>query len=100
MKAIDRGVFVDDSPYQDSPQPIGFAATISAPHMHAYALEHLSTHLVPGARALDVGSGSGYLTLAMARMVRAHYLLHNDGVRGAVGADAPAEPRSGRRVAL
>mmetsp|Transcript_9894 Transcript_9894/g.31140 ORF Transcript_9894/g.31140 Transcript_9894/m.31140 type:complete len:202 (-) Transcript_9894:82-687(-) len=69
MKAIDRGVYVDDSPYQDSPQPIGFAATISAPHMHGYALEHLSKHLLPGARALDVGSGSGYLTLAMAHMV-------------------------------
>lgn len=37
---------------------------------HAYALENLSSHLTPGARALDVGSGSGYLSVAMAHMVR------------------------------
>ena len=26
--------------YEDRPQPIGYNATISAPHMHAYALEN------------------------------------------------------------
>ena len=36
---------------------------------HAYALESLATHLHEGARALDVGSGSGYLAACMARMV-------------------------------
>lgn len=30
--------------------------------MHAHALELLKHHLVPGARVLDVGVGSGYLT--------------------------------------
>lgn len=40
------------------------------PTQHAYALENLSSHLTPGARALDVGSGSGYLSVAMAHMVR------------------------------
>jgi protein-L-isoaspartate(D-aspartate) O-methyltransferase len=29
--------------------------------MHAYALEYLREHLKPGNKALDVGSGSGYL---------------------------------------
>lgn len=37
---------------------------------HAHALELLKDQLVPGARALDVGSGSGYLTVCMALMVR------------------------------
>ena len=37
--------------------------------MHATALEHLSGHLLPGARALDVGSGTGFLSACMARMV-------------------------------
>ena len=36
---------------------------------HAHALEILSEHLHEGARALDVGSGSGYLTACMALMV-------------------------------
>lgn len=41
---------------QDHPLPLGPAETISAPHMHARALELLSEKLVPGARVLDVGS--------------------------------------------
>ncbi len=45
----------------NSPQSIRYNATISAPHMHAYALEYLKDHLKPGNRVLDVGCGSGYL---------------------------------------
>lgn len=71
MKEIDRGHFVpdEDLSYIDSPAPIGFGATISAPHMHAYALELLKDHLKPGCKVLDVGSGSGYLSSVMARLV-------------------------------
>jgi protein-L-isoaspartate(D-aspartate) O-methyltransferase len=54
---------------KDSPVPIGWSQTISAPHMHAAALDMLEGQLVPGARALDVGSGSGYLAAAMALLV-------------------------------
>ena len=36
---------------------------------HAHALEILKDHLYEGARALDVGSGSGYLTACMGHMV-------------------------------
>lgn len=36
---------------------------------HAHALELLSVKLTEGASALDVGSGSGYLTACFARMV-------------------------------
>ena len=50
-------------------QGIGYAVTISAPHMHAFALSNLEQHLQPGFSALDVGSGSGYLTACMAKMV-------------------------------
>ena len=39
---------------------------------HAHALQLLSDHLLEGTRALDVGSGSGYLTACMALMVNAH----------------------------
>ncbi|XP_042464835.1 protein-L-isoaspartate O-methyltransferase-like [Zingiber officinale] len=71
METIDRGLFVppDSTPYVDSPMPIGYNATISAPHMHAACLELLADHLQPGMSALDVGSGTGYLTACFAMMV-------------------------------
>jgi len=69
LSAVDRAHFARDIPYADSPQSIGFGATISAPHMHGAVLELLKDHLKPGARVLDVGSGSGYLTVCFAMMV-------------------------------
>jgi len=69
LRAVDRGHYSKNYPYKDSPQSIGYGVTISAPHMHAHALEVLSQHLKEGAKALDVGSGSGYLTACMALMV-------------------------------
>ena len=33
MLAVDRGLFSRHNPYADSPQSIGYGATISAPHM-------------------------------------------------------------------
>ncbi len=58
------------NPYRFPFFAVGYNVTISAPHMHAYALEMLRDKLVPGARILDVGSGSGYLTACMARLVQ------------------------------
>jgi protein-L-isoaspartate(D-aspartate) O-methyltransferase len=60
--------------YEDSPQSIGYDATISAPHMHATAVENLIDCMVPtdanpAPRVLDIGSGSGYLTHVMAELV-------------------------------
>ncbi|XP_048340298.1 protein-L-isoaspartate(D-aspartate) O-methyltransferase-like isoform X3 [Sphaerodactylus townsendi] len=69
LLATDRAHYTKYFPYMDSPQSIGYQATISAPHMHAHALELLKDQLVEGALALDVGSGSGYLTACFARMV-------------------------------
>ena len=70
MKQTDRKHYVSYNPYNDSPQSIGYQATISAPHMHAYALEILNDQLAKeNATALDVGSGSGYLTACFARMM-------------------------------
>ncbi|XP_031474474.1 protein-L-isoaspartate O-methyltransferase-like [Nymphaea colorata] len=71
METVDRGWFVPpgNDPYLDSPMPIGYNATISAPHMHATCLELLQQHLQPGMHALDVGSGTGYLTACFALMV-------------------------------
>ncbi|KAF5476671.1 hypothetical protein F2P56_003385 [Juglans regia] len=71
MEGIDRAFFVPDgnAPYYDSPMPIGYNATISAPHMHATCLQLLEENLQPGMHALDVGSGTGYLTACFALMV-------------------------------
>ncbi|VDQ12916.1 unnamed protein product [Trichobilharzia regenti] len=33
MLSVDRGYFAKSGSYEDRPQSIGFAATISAPHM-------------------------------------------------------------------
>jgi protein-L-isoaspartate(D-aspartate) O-methyltransferase len=35
MTAVDRADYCSAEPYFDSPQSIGYGATISAPHMHA-----------------------------------------------------------------
>ena len=53
MEAVDRAYFVghNEPPYIDAPVPIGYGVTISAPHMHAYCLELLRSHLVPGKHA-------------------------------------------------
>lgn len=79
LLSVDRRNYVlnPDYAYEDSPQPIGYAATISAPHMHAHVLEDLLPPLVRASRSdpgrklriLDVGCGSGYLTAVFGRMV-------------------------------
>ena len=76
MLEVDRKFFAPSDSYADSPQSIGFGATISAPHMHAYALEVLHDKLKKGAKVLDVGSGTGYLTACFAAMVTI-YLREN-----------------------
>ncbi|OWZ00865.1 Protein-L-isoaspartate O-methyltransferase, partial [Phytophthora megakarya] len=80
MKATDRAKYVTPaeapavSPaqaYQDAPQRLGYEQTISAPHMHAYALElaDVAIHDVQHPRVLDVGAGSGYLTACLGHLV-------------------------------
>ncbi|KAK9144837.1 hypothetical protein Sjap_004740 [Stephania japonica] len=71
METIDRSLFVTNATlaYVDSPMNIGHNATIPAPRTHAKCLELLKSNLRPGMRALDVGSGSGYLTACFAFMV-------------------------------
>merc|ERR1712093_939634 len=49
MLNVDRAHYCPDPEYayEDSPQSIGHAATISAPHMHASAAESLLPYLKP-----------------------------------------------------
>lgn len=76
---VDRKNYVlkSGSAYADSPLPLGFGQTISAPHMHAHVLEDLLPPLIRASvdnpnkklKILDVGVGSGYLTAVFGRMV-------------------------------
>mmetsp|Transcript_8451 Transcript_8451/g.13712 ORF Transcript_8451/g.13712 Transcript_8451/m.13712 type:complete len:242 (+) Transcript_8451:319-1044(+) len=71
MEMTDRAFYTESAPYEDSPQRIGYMATISAPHMHAMALEYLSPALnKENCKVLDVGCGSGYLAACLHRMVQ------------------------------
>ncbi|NXK67751.1 PIMT methyltransferase, partial [Sylvietta virens] len=70
LLATDRGHYIKYFPYMDSPQSIGESlASCGYKFIHAHALELLKDQLVEGARVLDVGSGSGYLTACFARMI-------------------------------
>jgi protein-L-isoaspartate(D-aspartate) O-methyltransferase len=72
MMRIDRANYVPSTceyPYMERAVPIGFNATISAPHMHALGLDILSPKLLPGATVLDVGCGSGYISACLAYLV-------------------------------
>jgi len=69
--AIPREFFVPEHlkeyAYQDTPLPIGFGQTISAPHMVAIMTEELSVE--PGNRVLEIGTGSGYQAAILAYIV-------------------------------
>ena len=41
MQEVDRAYYSEYDPYADKPQSIGCSATISAPHIHAYALVNM-----------------------------------------------------------
>lgn len=71
LRATDRAHFVPTLPYVDAAQPLpgGAHAAACAPHMVARTLSLLVHVLRPGAAALDVGAGSGYVAAAMAAMV-------------------------------
>jgi protein-L-isoaspartate(D-aspartate) O-methyltransferase len=62
MERVPRELFVPEEEreraYEDAALPIGHGQTISQPYMVARICEALAVQ--PGARILDVGSGSGY----------------------------------------
>ncbi len=71
MKKVPREEFVPEnlksSAYADSPLPIGYGQTISAPHMVAMMCECLE--LKVGDKVLEVGAGSGYHAAVIAEIV-------------------------------
>jgi protein-L-isoaspartate(D-aspartate) O-methyltransferase len=62
MRRVERHRFVPESQrpfaYQDRPLPIGHGQTISQPYIVAVMTE--AARVQPGARVLEIGTGSGY----------------------------------------
>ena len=69
LMKIDRADFAPRNHYQNSAQSIPCNVVISAPHLHGYCLQALENYLIEGSNVLDVGSGSGYFTVAMSKMM-------------------------------
>ncbi len=71
MKRVPRHQFVPeadrDLAYEDHPLPIGHGQTISQPYIVALMTQLVQTR--PDARALDVGTGSGYQAAVLAELV-------------------------------
>lgn len=70
MEAVPRHEFVPPEhrrrAYADSPLPIGYGQTISQPFIVAFMTDMLA--LGPGAKVLEVGTGSGYQTAVLAQL--------------------------------
>ena len=69
MRLVDRADFSPIRPYQNRAQQIGGNVVISAPLLHAYCLQALEDFLTEGSTVLDIGFGSGYLTVALSKMM-------------------------------
>ncbi|MDK2938905.1 MAG: protein-L-isoaspartate(D-aspartate) O-methyltransferase [Methanolobus sp.] len=71
MKKVPRHLFVPSiqiaNAYVDHPLPIGYAQTISAPHMVAMMCDLLD--LQEGLKILEIGAGSGYNAAVMAEII-------------------------------
>jgi protein-L-isoaspartate(D-aspartate) O-methyltransferase len=86
MRTLDRRLFCPrrtppDLCYHDHPLEIGMGQTISAPHVHALALEACRDRLQQVDREtrvsiLDVGSGSGYLCGAFSLLLEEMGFVH------------------------
>jgi protein-L-isoaspartate(D-aspartate) O-methyltransferase len=77
LRRVPRHLFVPDSvvayAYADEPLPIGDGQTISQPYIVAYMTEALG--LNPGARVLEIGTGSGYQTAVLAEIASAVFTI-------------------------
>jgi len=78
MLEIPRHLFVEEGiasrAYEDTPLPIGHGQTISSPTIVAL-MTQLLLEKGPVARVLEVGTGCGYQTAILARLVKEVYTL-------------------------
>lgn len=81
MRTVPRELFVaesqQDQAYDDGPLPIGEGQTISQPYVVALMTEAVAP--MPGDRALEVGTGSGYAAAVLATIVSEVYTIERLG---------------------
>ena len=72
MSKINVGYMEVDEIYDTThPQQIGFNTTISSVEIHAVTLQKLKPSLDNAKRALDIGTGSGYLAMCILKIMKA-----------------------------
>lgn len=78
MLEIPRHAFVEEGiasrAYEDTPLPIGHGQTISSPFIVAL-MTQLLLERGPAARVLEIGTGCGYQTAVLAKLVKEVYTL-------------------------
>ena len=81
MRDVPREAFVPralaEFAYEDRPLPIGHEQTISQPYV--VAVMTAAVGLKPGARALEIGTGSGYGAAVLARIAAEVYTVERIG---------------------
>ncbi len=79
MQETPRHLFIDealsDRAYENAALPIGFKQTISQPYTVARMLELLLGNDGSGSKILEIGTGCGYQTVILARLVRQVYSI-------------------------
>lgn len=77
MRAVPRHLLIPpqviDAAYEDGPLPIGSGQTISQPYVVAFMTEALK--LKPTDKVLEIGTGSGYQTAVLAKIVHEVYTI-------------------------
>lgn len=79
MQEVPRHLFVDEAlasrAYEDTALPIGHQQTISQPFVVALMTELVLGEGTPPTRVLEIGTGSGYQTAVLARLVTLVYTV-------------------------
>jgi len=93
MRIVPRERFVPASlakfAYDDGPLPIGHGQTISQPYIVAVMAQ--AAGLKPGARALEIGTGSGYGAAVLSRIAAEVYTVERVGALADAARDRLAE---------
>lgn len=84
MSSVPRHIFANeydlDLAYADTPLPVGYGQTISQPYIVAYMTE--AAMLKNNDRVLEIGTGSGYQSAILSRIVKEVYTIEIIGPLG------------------